>query len=114
MKIRTFHIFLFSFLLFAYGAEQVLPCTGEWDIDCHEEEEQIPSPCESKDHPDHNHSHDSDSHADHQCVCPCHAPVTSVSIQTSLPLLEQDIDYGRLRLTLLIASLSPPDHIPIG
>ena len=114
MKIRGLHIILFSFLLFAYGAEQLLPCTGEWDIDCHEQKEQIPSPCEESDHSDQNHSHDSDSHADHQCVCPCHAPVTPVAIQTSLGLPERSTDYGLLHMTLLIACLSPPDHIPIG
>ncbi|MGE3799424.1 MAG: hypothetical protein AB7H80_00225 [Candidatus Kapaibacterium sp.] len=77
---KIFHITLCSLLLFTYGAERLLPCTGEWDVDCHNGEEEIASlsTCSAADQTDHDHSDDTDSHSDGDCVCPCHAPSTEI------------------------------------
>ena len=108
---KIVHIVLTVLLVFTYSAERLLPCAGEWDLDCSAEEQVVE--CVSDNHSGHDHDGDTESRSHGECVCPCHAPSTPVAVQL-IPLVAESVpDYGSASFELFFASLSPPDHIPI-
>lgn len=126
MRHSIVHIIIVCGLLFTYGAERMLPCSGMWDMDTHGHE----SPCQGSGHdrtvdeagpllshfdpaqPQNDHD-DTENHSDHHCACPCHAvAVTSVpepaAMEAFFPAL-----FPTGAFVLPCSSLPPPDHVPI-
>ena len=111
MQRNILHILLSFLLLFAYSAERLLPCAGEWDIDC-QDKESVPAAL-SADHSDHDHSEESGTHSEGNCICPCHAPSTPLEFCSDLGVLGIDHDFASGNVQFFSTTLPPPDHIPI-